>query len=138
MTVYQLALSAVVMLSTAVLLALFTAARQFWLETRHGLRCRAPQCPHFGGEDFWQNHCPASHAERRAEFRSLYGWPRTRPAWWVFARGLWWLRRGYCPCCYSSPPRQSCPVCHGADRPGAHRSAIEVRADWRGRWKALA
>jgi hypothetical protein len=62
---------------------------------------------------------------------ALYGltWPR----WWVRVRGLWWLRSGFCPACYSSPPVQHCPVCAGWPDYGP-KLGPALRALWRRRW----
>lgn len=64
----------------------------------------------------------------------LYGvrWPR----WYVRWRGLRWLERGYCPCCYSSPPVPRCPVCHGNHKYG-QRLTPQRSLEWRRRWQRL-
>lgn len=55
-----------------------------------------------------------------------------RLRWW---RGLWRLRFGLCPACYSSPPDRTCPVCAGNYAYGP-RLADGVRVEWRKRFAA--
>lgn len=47
-----------------------------------------------------------------------------------------WLRRGYCPLCYSSPPWVDCPVCEGSPWYG-HVTTPARRRAWRIRWDRL-
>lgn len=46
------------------------------------------------------------------------------------------LRRGWCPLCNSSPPRQNCRVCLGTRDYGPHQSTAEAQA-WARRWANL-
>ena len=64
---------------------------------------------------------------------ALYGYFRYRPFWIVKYRGLNWLSSGFCPCCYSSPPRDDCPICLGHSNYGPNLHD-ETRALWRTRW----
>lgn len=51
------------------------------------------------------------------------------------ARGLRRLKHGFCPGCYSSPPRPECPLCEGEVEYGPFRTE---RADLiRQRWEAV-
>lgn len=60
-----------------------------------------------------------------------------RPRWYVRWRGIRWLRSGWCPCCYSSPPRRDCPVCMGHDDYGPGRLDKVTHAVWLIRWDNL-
>lgn len=54
---------------------------------------------------------------------------------YVYARGRRWLKRGWCPLCYSSPPRNDCQVCEGEMQYG-YRISEETRTRWGLRWMA--
>lgn len=56
-------------------------------------------------------------------------WPR----WYVYWRGRWWLRSGFCPNCYSSPPNDKCFVCEG-DHNYGYRQSYGDRGRWVVRW----
>lgn len=53
----------------------------------------------------------------------------------LYWRGLRWLKWGWCPWCYSSPPRPQCPVCHGDDRYFGSNVDEAKRTLWRKRFK---
>jgi len=60
------------------------------------------------------------------------------PRWYVRLRGLRWLAHGFCPCCYSSPPRPTCPVCYGEGEYGPDGMTPYRRELWRRRWATLS
>ena len=71
----------------------------------------------------------------RARDIAVYG--LTWPLWWVRWRGFRWLRSGFCPACYSSPPLLDCPVCEGWAEYGPGLAGWR-REVWRDRWAAIA
>lgn len=75
---------------------------------------------------------PVSSGKSLAKYGLIRNWPK----WLVYLRGLWWLRSGFCPCCYSSPPRCDCPVCYGDRKYGPYRLSVEASAIWRNTWRA--
>lgn len=48
-------------------------------------------------------------------------------------KGLLWIRQGFCPYCYSSPPNPKCPVCEGTYE-YSYNLAPGTRDLWRKRW----
>ena len=61
-------------------------------------------------------------------------------AYWMAAALCWFGRRrlkhGFCPACYSSPPRPGCSVCDGEHQYGAGLDPAK-RDLWQQRWDAL-
>lgn len=51
-----------------------------------------------------------------------------------YYKGLLWLRQGFCPYCYSSPPRKACPVCKGDNKYWGKNVSKEKREQWRERY----
>lgn len=50
-------------------------------------------------------------------------------------KGRLWLKQGFCPYCYSSPPREECPVCQGDYKYFGKNVDAEKRALWRERYE---
>lgn len=68
----------------------------------------------------------------------LYG--ASGPRWYIVRRGRRWLRSGFCPMCYSSPPRADCPVCRGSQHYGNNGFQPinePLRRLWAKRWALI-
>lgn len=49
-------------------------------------------------------------------------------------KGRLWLRQGFCPYCYSSPPKKECPVCQGDNEYWGAENKKKRDTLWRERW----
>lgn len=48
-------------------------------------------------------------------------------------KGRLWIKQGFCPYCYSSPPRTECPICEGTNK-YSYGMEPGTKKIWRERW----